>query len=564
MKVQLRSYQKRALEKALKLKRCVIVMPTGSGKTIVAGAWLEELFKRNEIRKALVLEPTRILVEQNSLVLREKFELDARPLHGGKRDSEKRRALEGKVVVSTPEEAEVWLERLKDAEALVVDECHHTVGKDPYVKVVSAIKAEWRLGLTAFVPTKRRALIEKYLGPIVEFDWTDEEIRKYLPPLIGEVYEAPLSGSCRKLYEKFQEEWLGADRKKKNIVAMAMRFLARDGALALYESSKKETKLGKFLKKYERLLEECVKEQPLHKFDALKRALDDHDFDKALVFVDRVIIAKEVARKLNAVTILGKRAGGMSLEEVRRAKLIVSTSAGEEGVDLPEVDLLVIWSNTASSLRLIQRIGRLLRPKGTGRQKFLVFIATPETVDMDLLIEGIEFAKKVGVDPNVDPQLLRRLLMSSSVGSVLEMLEGRALPEDILAEVASTPLSRVRRILKRLAKEGVVAYIHSPYGKLWFLQEDAEAVAEEYPELVDPAEGAEVRVLEHNLKGKPEEVAQALKKRVPTGPLSIEVRIRTNYMEIYDLRKYTFTVSREEVAELVVKNASSKGLHGLL
>jgi hypothetical protein len=70
--------------------------------------------------------------------------------------------------------------------------------------------------------------------------------------------------------------------------------------------------------------------------------------------------------------------------------------------------------------------------------------------------------------------------------------------------------------------------------------------------------------LEHNLRGKPEEVAQALKKKVPTGPLSIEVRIRTNYMEIYDLRKYTFTVSREEVAELVVKNASSKGLHGLL
>lgn len=562
MRVKLRSYQKRALERALELKRCVIVMPTGSGKTIVAGAWLETLFRERKIKKALVLEPTRILVDQNSLVLREKFDLDAKPLHGKKSRKEKEEAVRAKVVVSTPEEAEVWLDDLADADALVVDECHHTVGKDPYVKVVEALKAEWRLGLTAFVPSSRRELIEKYIGPIVEFDWTDEEIRKYMPPYIGEVYEASLVGSCAELYEVFKRRWTKADKKERLLLSMAMRFLARDGPLALYESYKRDTSLGRFLRNFKDLIESCVRECPLHKLPSLKRALEDHEYEKALIFVDRVTVAKEVAKELGAVALIGKKTPIM-LENVKKAKLIVSTSAGEEGVDLPEVDLLVIWSNTASSLRLIQRIGRLLRPKEKKKLKFLVFIVTPDTVDMDLLVEGLELAKKVGVDPNIDPKILRRLLLSSSVANVLEALEGRALPEDLVAELASVPLSRARRLLRKLGEEGIAAYVHSPYGKLWFLQEQAEVVEEEYPELLEAHEDVTIKVREVGIRGRPEDVKNALKDVLPLGPVTIEVKARTPTLEVYDVRKYNFKISNEKVLDLVIRNVSSKSLLGL-
>jgi len=558
MRVELRSYQKKALAKALRMRKCVIVMPTGSGKTIVAGAWLSELFKNSKIKRALVLEPTRILVDQNSLVFKEKFDLDARPLHGRKRREEKEWALEGKVVVATPEEAEVWLEHLKDREALVVDECHHTVGKDPYVKVVSSVEAEWRLGLTAFVPSARKEMIEKYIGPIVEIDWSDEELKKYVPPYIGEVYEAPLEGPCERLYEELKSEWQGADPKKRILLSMAMRFLARDGPLALYESSQRSTSLGNLLKKHKPLIEECVRYKPLHKMPALKRALSDHDFDKALVFVDRVIVAKKIAEEVRAELLIGKQKP-VSIERIRKAKIIVATSAGEEGIDLPEADLLVIWSNTSSALRFIQRVGRLLRPRKDKKLKFLVFIVTPDTIDMDLLVEGLEIAKKVGVDPNIDPEILKRLLTKTSVGSVLELLKERALPEDVLAELASVPLTRARRLLKKFGEEGLVGYVHTPYGKLWYSQDSPE-VLEEYRDILEPYKNVELKLRELGIRGDLETVLRKARKELPLGPLTVEVRARERDMEIFEIRKYSFKISNERVLEVVLKNAASKGL----
>ena len=554
LKVRLRKYQEKALRIALEKKKCVIVMPTGSGKTIVAGAWLEELFRKG-IKKALVLEPTRILVEQTTIVFNEKFELSAKALHGGRTEISKREAVKAQVVVATPEEAELWIEELKDVEALVVDECHHTVGKDPYVKVVSAVTAEWRLGLSAFVPPKRRRLIEEYIGEIVEIGW--KELREYLPKWIGEIYEAPLRGACKELYEELLEIWREGDRRQRLLASMAIRFLVRDGALALLDSAKKDTKLGKMLKGLKNL-QACVKEQPLHKFEALKRALEDHPFDKALIFIDRVIVAEEVAKRIGAALLVGKRWKTRKLEEVKRSRIIVSTSAGEEGIDLPEMDLLVLWSNTASTLRFIQRIGRLLRPK-PGKLKFMVFIVTPETIDTDLLIEALTLAKKIGVDPHVDLNVLRKILARGSVANVLESLKSQPLPEDVIAEIAGLSKYRVRRVLKRMGEEGIVAYVHSPFGRLWFLQENWEGVYD-FPELVDPIENAKVRIEELGIKGTPNEVAEELKKRVPIGPITLSVRARAGSMEVYDIRKYDFLIRVPEVAEIVVKNVASRGL----
>ncbi|ABU81329.1 DEAD/DEAH box helicase [Ignicoccus hospitalis] len=556
--MKLRSYQLRALDIALRMKRCVIVMPTGSGKTVVAGAWLKELFERGEIRKALVLEPTRILVEQNSLLLRNAFSLNAMPLHGKKTKAQKLEAVKAEVVVATPEEAELWLAELSNSDALVVDECHHTSGKDPYVKVVKSVKAEWRLGLSAFIPPKRRSIIEKYIGPIIEIPWSDEEVRKYVPPYIGEVYEAPLPESCMKLYEALKSRWPSSDKKTRLLISLALRFLARDGPMALRESSKGEGALARLLKEYSQQIEKCYEEAPLHKLPALTRVLDDHVYEKALVFVDRVSIALAVAKELGALPLTSKSKG--RLEDLKSAKVIVATSAGEEGLDLPEIDLLVIWSNTSSALRLIQRIGRLLRPKGDKKVKFLTFIVTPDTIDVDLLIEGLEVAKKVGVDPNVDPEVLRKLLKVSSVGGVLEVLRGRALPEDLIAELSSLPLSRVKRLLRKMGEEGIAAYVYSPYGKLWFLQEEAEAVGEELKELLEPLEGATLAIEELGLRGKLEQVIERLKGLLPAGPLTVKVRARTGSMEIFDVRKYNFVVSNEKVAEIVLRNATSKRL----
>ncbi len=557
MSIKLRDYQEEAVNVALRMKRVTIVMPTGTGKTIIAAEWL----RRINPRKAMVIEPTRILVEQTSYVLN-KFGLGASALHGGKSKEEKERAKNARIVVTTPEEALNYPEVIKYAEAVVVDECHHVIGKDSYVKVMERVNAEWRLGLSAFIPSDRIHLVEKYIGPIVKWDWRDPRIRKYLPKCITEVYEAELVDACRELYEKLKIMWSNSAGHLRAIYALALRYLSRDGPLALWETFKKGTLLGKLIDE-EELLERCVKKQPLHKIDALRRILKDHEFNKAIIFVERVIIAKEIGKEFDAALILGKRSGGAELEEARRRRIIVSTSAGEEGLDLPEADLLIIWSNTASTLRLIQRLGRLLRP--SEKLKYLVFIATPDTVDMDLLVEGIELAKKVGFDVPIEPDLLKRILRRSSVGSVLDALRGRPLYEEFVAEIAALPLPRVRRILRKLGAEGIAAYIYGAGGKLWFLQEDAALVWSEGGEYLEPCEKVKVEIEGigkfDSVEKASEELMNVAKVRTVAN-VTIHCRCFSEGIEAYDFRKYLFKITNPEVAKIIVYNACSRGLLG--
>ena len=79
--IELRPYQKEAVEHALKLKRSVLVLPTGTGKTIIGAFFLKDLFSKGLIKRALVLVPTRILVEQTHKVYRQ-LGIDSEVIYG--------------------------------------------------------------------------------------------------------------------------------------------------------------------------------------------------------------------------------------------------------------------------------------------------------------------------------------------------------------------------------------------------------------------------------------------------------------------------------------------------
>src|SRR5579864_4661266 len=57
--LELRDYQREAVEKAYASKRATVKAPTGTGKTIIAIAWLEKIQK-----DALIIVPTQALIYQ--------------------------------------------------------------------------------------------------------------------------------------------------------------------------------------------------------------------------------------------------------------------------------------------------------------------------------------------------------------------------------------------------------------------------------------------------------------------------------------------------------------------
>lgn len=148
--IVLRPYQSRIVEKAIGANT-IVVLPTGAGKTLIAG----ELIKRFGT-PAVFLVPTVLLVEQQEAALRSWTNLDVRPYQGGA-------ALPPSfdILVSTPKAFETaqanaqcnrhlqWAE----FKTVVFDEVHHVLKEHPYRKLALSLHASEAtprvLGLTA-------------------------------------------------------------------------------------------------------------------------------------------------------------------------------------------------------------------------------------------------------------------------------------------------------------------------------------------------------------------------------------------------------------------------------
>ncbi len=577
VKLKPRDYQLEALRWALGKKRAVVCMPTGTGKTLVAGLWIRELLSKGLARRVLVLEPTRFLVEQNARFLSRMVGLDARPLHGSLPRIERERAWKARVVVATPEiiVAEWRLFEEAGFDALVVDECHHTSGQDPFKTVVEGGRFRYRLGLTALVPPSRRREIEEAIGEIRCWSWTHPSIAKYIPEWVAEVYEAPLNPAERSLYESLENLWSRITGRARVLVGNAIRWLVRDGAEALRESYANSRRLREILGPVEPLLfNERVR--PAHKLESLLRVLSDHEgFEKAIVFVDRIVIAKIIAgalRDYGVSMILGRRYVEPR-DALRRAKrpatrIIVSTSAGEEGIDLPEADLVILWSNTASPLRFVQRLGRMLRASKSGvpRQKYAVFLVTPDTVDVDSLIDGVSMAQKAGVYVNISSETIQYLINISRRRKILDILYERPLPADMIAQALQAPLERIEAGLNWLARKGYVAYIYTWMGKVYLVQDRVSDAYNYYRDCLTPRSQASATVQAYCPRGKERAVRNApyekalryLKTQLEKCGVVERVRATVFYARrgvVYSRNlSYNFTFSDERIAKLIADN----------
>ncbi len=579
LRVGLRDYQREAVEWALSRDGAVVVMPTGTGKTIVAAAWIAERLSRGECGRVLVLEPTRILVEQVAGVLRSVVEgLDVGVARGPMPREERLRVYrEKRVVVATPEAALEDAEEVRRAgfDCIVVDECHHTVGKDASVKLLEVLRPRLRLGLTAFLPESRRVEVERLLGEARYWSWSDPRIAPYVPPWIGEVYEAPLNEAEARLLEELERLASRLTGRERGLVRLAERWLVRDGALALRDSLSRPTRLSELLSELRGLIED-PRVRPAHKLEALLRALEDHGWPKTIVFIDRVAVAEYVARVLRergvgVVEILGRGRVDVrrALEEARRpeTKVIVSTSAGEEGLDLPEAEMLVVWSNVASPLRFIQRHGRVRRATGRpGPPRIVVYIVTPETIDMESFVESLEYALRAGVDIPVDPSLLEKLKSRTLTARILQLLDQEPLTPEWISEATGLARDRVAEALRRLCREGHVFYIHYALDKLYATKHSLHVLHEKHPEWVAGDEEVEATIV-YRRGGYTGRVrarswrtaAKRLKPLLPLDSLRVSAMypLPTGAYALVNL-PYTCRVDDPQVLETLLKNAYSR------
>ena len=346
---ELRDYQEEALEAWRKASyRGVIVLPTGAGKTVIAIAGVVELGVWS-----LIVVYTRDHVNQWMEAFR-KF-TDASSMVGAYYGEEKRLA---PITITTYQTAFRRIRELATRfKFIVFDEAHH-IPADKFKTIALSSPAPYRLGLSATIEREdgRHEEIFPLVGGVVySIDPGELTRRGYLAPFIIRKVRVRLGKEERKRYLELRRKYqaLARGRTFDRILEDAKK--GDETAIEALRVHAQMRDIVQHSKAKFREVERIVREE-------LSRG------SKIIVFTQYKRQAEELARALGALLVHG------GLERARRelalkkfksmgSGVLVVTTVGDEGLDIPDANVGIIVSGTGSRRQFIQRLGRLLRPK---------------------------------------------------------------------------------------------------------------------------------------------------------------------------------------------------------
>ena len=125
------------------------------------------------------------------------------------------------------------------------------------------------------------------------------------------------------------------------------------------------------------LYQEALKHTFNHKIFSGLRLLRQRTYRKIIIYVESVVAAKHMAAMLHkkygmekVAVLVGKSSMNMDqqasalLQFKEKADILVCTSIGEEGLDIPSADVEIWLDPPSNPKKWIQRFGRILRQPG--------------------------------------------------------------------------------------------------------------------------------------------------------------------------------------------------------
>ncbi|MEM4181863.1 MAG: DEAD/DEAH box helicase family protein [Candidatus Pacearchaeota archaeon] len=171
IKIKPREYQQKIFE-TCKENNCLVILPTGTGKTLIALMLAVERFKRFPTEKILFLAPTRPLIEQHLEYFKKNLPENFADiqLFTGKTPSNKRKEIwqTAEFIFSTPQcianDLKNNLYSLEGVSLLIVDECHRCLKNYSYTFIANKYKEQTKnqriIGLTASPGSEKQKIIE--------------------------------------------------------------------------------------------------------------------------------------------------------------------------------------------------------------------------------------------------------------------------------------------------------------------------------------------------------------------------------------------------------------------
>lgn len=345
---QLRPYQQEALDAWSKNNnRGVIVLPTGAGKTVVAIAAIAAVNV-----KTLIVAYTKEHVKQWSDAIR-RF-TDAGGLLGAFYGDEKSI---GDITITTYQTAYRYVRQLSPRFALVIfDEAHH-LPADKFKVIAEYMLAPYRMGLsaTAVREDNKQEEVFPLVGGIVYQRSASELMQEgFLAPYVIRRVTVRLLPEEQKLYDELRKRYMS--------FAMGRTFqevleAAKKGEQNAIEALRIRAQMQSIVQESRSKLDKVV--------EIAKQELSKGS--KIIIFTQYKKQAEELAQRLGALLIHGgleREARDKALDEFKRLKsgVLVVTTVGDEGLDIPDANIGILVSGTGSRRQFIQRLGRLLRP----------------------------------------------------------------------------------------------------------------------------------------------------------------------------------------------------------
>ncbi len=350
LKLELRPYQREAVKAWLDNKgKGIIALPTGAGKTIVALAAIEALNQYT-----LVVTYTKEQMFQWKEMI-EKYTTWPSEMIGLYYGEEKKLK---PITIATYQTAYRHIHKISPLfTMIVIDEVHH-LPAEKFKLIAENSFACYRLGLSATVVREDGKHVELFplMGGIV-YSKTPYELASegYLASYtIHQVY-VELTSDEKKVFKEYLNAYrkLAEGRTFTEILELAKRGDERAQlALKAYTNAKQVVHKAKA------------------KIDAVKAIVEKElkKGSKILVFTQYVDQAEALGKILSCPVITGEvdtKTRRRILEAFKEAEkgVLVLTTVGDEGLDIPDVNVGIIVTGTGSRRQFIQRLGRLLRPK---------------------------------------------------------------------------------------------------------------------------------------------------------------------------------------------------------
>lgn len=362
-------------------KRGILLLPTGSGKTIIS----LEIISQLQV-STLIVVPTLVLLEQwknaicNYLSLNEN---DIGEFGGGKQDTKM-------ITIITYDSAHLYVKRLRNVFGLLIlDEAHHLAGPS-YEIIADGYIAPYRLALTATLDEQESAyenLVSKGFEKIIyslqpnqlqELEvLTNYRIETIKVKISGKEEYDHLIGILQGYLKKFQ--YNPNISAFKQLIFRVNKDKEAQEALQAYNKAKEISFSAE-----SKLLE-------------LERLLRQHREDKVLIFSDMVGFCEKIAKTFFIPCITHRTEKDERLwilnhyKNLPNAKLVVSKIL-DEGIDIPDARIGIIMVGSSKSRQFIQRLGRIVR-RYPGKDQAILY----ELVSESTLEEKLANKRKKGV-----------------------------------------------------------------------------------------------------------------------------------------------------------------------